>query len=118
MRYSRQRELVLNQVLARCDHPTAEQIYSALRPQCPGLSLGTVYRNLNGLVEMGRLRRVTIPGQADRFDRTLAEHDHLFCRNCGRVVDVQLDRAALDAACRECPTNSAACAERRRWDEV
>lgn len=103
MRYSRQRELVLNQVLARCDHPTAEQIYSALRPQCPGLSLGTVYRNLNGLVEMGRLRRVTIPGQADRFDRTLAEHDHLFCRSCGRVVDVQLERAALDEVCRACP---------------
>ena len=52
MRYSRQRELVLRQVQNRCDHPTADDIYLAIREDCPGLSLGTVYRNLNGLVEM------------------------------------------------------------------
>ena len=54
MRYSRQRELVMRQVQSRCDHPTADEIYTAVRDDCPGLSLGTVYRNLNGLVEAGR----------------------------------------------------------------
>ncbi len=97
MRYSRQRELVMRQVQSRCDHPTADEIYTAVRDDCPGLSLGTVYRNLNGLVEAGRVRRVSIPGQADRFDRTLAEHDHMFCTRCGRVEDVQLDKTPLDA---------------------
>ena len=96
MRYSRQRELVLRQVQSRCDHPTAEEIYTAVRGNCPGLSLGTVYRNLNGLVEAGRVRRVTIPGQADRFDRTLEEHDHMYCTCCGRVEDVRLDKTPLD----------------------
>ena len=62
MRYSRQRELVLRQVQNRCDHPTADDIYSGHPRGLPGLSLGTVYRNLNGLVEMGRVRRVSIPG--------------------------------------------------------
>lgn len=64
MRYSRQRELVMRQVQSRCDHPTADEIYTAVRDDCPGLSLGTVYRNLNGLVEAGRVRRVSVPGQA------------------------------------------------------
>ena len=103
MNYSWQRQLILETVQKSKQHMTAAQVYQLARKNCPHLSLGTVYRNLNGLVEMGRLRRVTIPGQADRFDRTLAEHDHLFCRSCGRVVDVQLERAALDEACRACP---------------
>ncbi|MDY4168212.1 MULTISPECIES: transcriptional repressor [Eubacteriales] len=96
MRYSRQRELVLRQVQNRCDHPTADDIYLAIREDCPGLSLGTVYRNLNGLVEMGRVRRVSIPGMADRFDRTLSEHDHLYCTRCGKVEDVFLDKTAVN----------------------
>ena len=46
-RYSKQRELIYENLKARCDHPTAEAIYSDLKKDNPGLSLGTVYRNLN-----------------------------------------------------------------------
>ena len=54
MRYSKQRELVLQKVEQLCDHPTAEEIFDLAAKECPGLSLGTVYRNLNSLVEAGR----------------------------------------------------------------
>ena len=74
MRYSKQRELVMQTVQNLCDHPTAEEIYDAAVKECPGLSLGTVYRNLNSLVDAGRVRRVSIPGKADRFDHTLPWH--------------------------------------------
>ena len=75
MRYSKQRELVMQTVENLCDHPTAEEIYDTAAKECPGLSLGTVYRNLNSLVEAGRVRRVSIPGQADRFDhKAAAQH--------------------------------------------
>ena len=77
MRYSKQRELVLQKVEQLCDHPTAEEIFDLAARECPGLSLGTVYRNLNSLVEAGRVRRVSIPGKADRFDHTLGWHSHL-----------------------------------------
>ena len=70
-RNTRQRQLVLEAVQELCDHPTAEEIYDAAVKECPGLSLGTVYRNLNSLVDAGRVRRVSIPGKADRFDHTL-----------------------------------------------
>ena len=91
MRYSKQRELVLHTVEQLCDHPTAEEIFDKAAPECPGLSLGTVYRNLNSLVEAGRVRRVSIPGQADRFDHTLAWHSHLYCTVCGGVTDAEVD---------------------------
>ena len=56
MRYSKQRELVMQTVQQLCDHPTAEEIYDKAAQECPNLSLGTVYRNLNSLVEAGRVR--------------------------------------------------------------
>lgn len=63
MRYSKQRELVLQKVEQLCDHPTAEEIFDLAAKECPGLSLGTVYRNLNSLVDAGRVRRVSIPAR-------------------------------------------------------
>ena len=91
MRYSKQRELVMQQVETLRDHPTAEEIYQHALKECPGLSLGTVYRNLNSLVEAGRVRRVSIPGQPDRFAHTLPWHGHLYCTCCGQVEDLDLD---------------------------
>lgn len=95
MRYSRQRELIRRTVGSLCDHPTAEEIYAEAVRECPNLSLGTVYRNLNHLVETGRVRRVSIPGQADRFDNTLCRHGHMCCTACGSVTDVMLDDEAV-----------------------
>lgn len=91
MRYSKQRELVMQTVQQLCDHPTAEEIYDKAAQECPNLSLGTVYRNLNSLVEAGRVRRVSIPGKADRFDHTLPWHSHLYCTVCGGVTDAEVD---------------------------
>lgn len=95
MRYSRQRELILKKVMLLDDHPTAEEIYQEASRDIAGLSLGTVYRNLNTLVDAGMVRRVSVPGQADRFDHTLRMHSHLCCTRCGGVTDVALNEEAL-----------------------
>lgn len=95
MRYSRQRELILQQVRSRCDHPTAEEIHRSVLEQCPALSLGTVYRNLNNLADQGEILRVPVPGQPDRYDRTLPQHSHMFCSRCGRLVDIPLPEEKL-----------------------
>ena len=102
MRYSHQRELILREVLGRKDHPTAEQICSSLRAECPRLSLGTVYRDLNTLVEIGKIRRVSIPGEADRFDGEVAPHQHLWCRKCHQVESLYMDPARLQALVDAC----------------
>ena len=95
MRYSRQRELILKKVSLLNNHPTAEEIYHEASRDITGLSLGTVYRNLNTLVDAGLVRRVSVPGQADRFDHTLRMHSHMCCTRCGGVSDVTIDEEAL-----------------------
>lgn len=55
MKYSRQRESILNALNEKLDHPTAEMVYNCVKQEQPNISLGTVYRNLNQLVEQGTL---------------------------------------------------------------
>lgn len=89
--YSRQRELVLQAVLEHPVHPTANTVYQMVRRKDPKISLGTVYRNLNFLSEMGLLRKISMPVGSDRFDGRLDEHYHMACTHCGRVFDVECE---------------------------
>jgi len=87
---------MLQALRARHDHPTAETLYHALRPTYPNISLGTVYRNLALLEQVGEIQR--LPGQdsPDRYDGITAAHDHLRCRACGGVDDLPDMGAVVD----------------------
>ena len=88
-RHSKQRQLIYDAVMARCDHPTADQIYLDVRAKDDKISRGTVYRNLGILSENGEITNVKVPA-ADRFDSRLDRHYHLFCTGCGKVSDAPL----------------------------
>lgn len=89
-RNSKQRQLVYDTVMSRCDHPTADQIYLDVRAKDDKISRGTVYRNLGLLSEDGQITNVKVPA-ADRYDARLDRHYHIFCTCCGRVFDAPLD---------------------------
>lgn len=88
-RNSKQRQLILDTVMKRCDHPTADQIYLDIRAKDDKISRGTVYRNLGLLSKTGEITHVKVPA-ADRYDARLDRHYHLFCTGCGRVFDAPL----------------------------
>lgn len=88
-RNTRQRQLVLDAVRNRCDHPTAEDIFNDVRAIGPKVSRGTVYRNLNLLEETGMITTVKTPGTM-RFDWRCDGHSHVVCRSCGSVADTPL----------------------------
>lgn len=93
IKYSRQREMIFNQVKNFPVHPTADEVYTALKKENPGLSLGTVYRNLNLLSELGQLKKIHIDSAKDRFDARTDPHCHLLCTKCGKIYDIE-DNAA------------------------
>ena len=72
------------------DHLTAEQIFWRLKETYPAVVLATVYNNLNKLWRAGMIRKVSLEGEPDRYDR-LERHDHLVCRRCGRLTDIRLE---------------------------
>jgi Fe2+ or Zn2+ uptake regulation protein len=91
LKFSKQRELILNAVKDNTVHPTADFVYEYLKKDNPNLSLGTVYRNLSQLVAHGFIQKVSIPGFPDRFDANIIEHNHLICDVCGSIQDVHSD---------------------------
>jgi len=82
-----QRKLVLN-VVKNTLHPTAENVYKAIKQDYPDISLGTVYRNLSLLADRGEILKIPVPGAADRFDHDIAPHYHVVCPVCGAFDDV------------------------------
>jgi Fe2+ or Zn2+ uptake regulation protein len=86
-RSTRQRRLVFEAVLETKSHPTAEWVYEAVRRAMPRVSLGTVYRNLQVLVEEGRLKSFVRGGRI-RYDADLEPHDHFSCERCGLLLDI------------------------------
>ena len=95
-RYSRQRELIFETLKGTDRHPTAEMVYQWLKPENPSLSLGTVYRNLNLLMDIGEAIKISTPNGGDRFDGRLEPHNHFLCTKCGRLLDLELDMQSIE----------------------
>ena len=90
LRYSKQRESIKNYLCGREDHPTADMIYTSIREEYPNISLGTVYRNLALLTDLGEIIKITTDG-ADRFDAHVEPHSHFICRKCHALFDIHMD---------------------------
>jgi Fur family peroxide stress response transcriptional regulator len=95
VRVTAQRLAVYRVLAEDASHPTAEQVYARLRPGIPSLSPATVYRVLESLEREGLIRRVSSTDGVGRFDANLDAHQHVVCRRCGRMTD--LDVPALGA---------------------
>ena len=81
------RRAVLEVVRGIKTHPTAEEVHRLVVRRAPGVSLGTVYRNLRRLVDAGLLGE--LPGPRARFDANTRAHHHFTCLRCGRIADVE-----------------------------
>src|SRR5262245_14543887 len=80
--------LAVYQMLASTEaHPSAEEVYRAIKPGMPSLSLGTVYRTLELLESHGIVSRIYTNGDQARFDANLEPHHHLVCVACQKVID-------------------------------
>ena len=93
MKYSKQRELILQALKDNPVHPTADCLYSCLKDANPELSLATVYRNLNLLADNGIINRVSGLDGSAHFDHNTHKHYHFICSKCNKVYDVPYDIA-------------------------
>lgn len=91
LKYSRQREAIKDFLMTRKDHPTADTVYMNVRQEFPNISLGTVYRNLTLLADIGDIQRLRVGDGTDHFDADTSLHYHFICRQCGSVVDLDME---------------------------
>lgn len=91
LKYSKQREAIKNYLSSTYDHPTADTVYLNVKQEFPNISLGTVYRNLNLLSDLGEVLKISTPNGGDRFDGHTHQHYHFCCTCCGNVLDLEVE---------------------------
>lgn len=92
-RITSQNRIILDYLKSVTSHPSAEEIYLAVRKRLPRISMGTVYRNLKKLKEKGEIQE--IPCEISHYDGDISSHAHFICQKCNKIFDI------FDA-CREC----------------
>jgi Fur family ferric uptake transcriptional regulator len=90
LRMTRQRKVILEELRKLNTHPSADEIYEVVRHRLPRISLGTVYRNLEVLSELGEIQKLELSGLLKRFDWETKKHYHIRCVRCSRVDDAPI----------------------------
>ncbi len=91
LKHSKQRESIKQYLETHYTHPTAETVYLDMKEEFPNISLGTVYRNLNLLADMGEIIRISSGNGPDRYDGNTKPHYHFICSKCGDVLDIDME---------------------------
>ena len=84
-----QRLAILEYLENNRSHPSAEDIYNALKPYFPSMSFATVYNTLEVLVEKGLVKEINIESNKKRFDTFTHPHHHFFCKGCKKIIDIE-----------------------------
>ncbi|MBU1178354.1 transcriptional repressor [Patescibacteria group bacterium] len=88
-RLTKQRQVILDYLQKVTCHPTAEIVYNNVRRKLPHISLGTVYRNLDYLVDREYALELNTTDAERHFDGCIREHWHYICDKCGTIYDLR-----------------------------
>ena len=91
LKVTSQRLAICNFILSRKDHPTAEQIYQELRNEHPTISLGTIYKTLHLLQELGLIQELGFTEGSVRYDPDMELHINMVCSKCGKISDYKTE---------------------------
>ena len=89
LKATHQRLVIYQCLMAAKNHPTAEDIFDQIKPDYPSISLGTVYKTLETLVESQLVQKVPVSENKMRYDARMDTHSHIYCTNTGEIIDFQ-----------------------------
>ena len=81
--------------LSEYGHLSISKMYELVSKKFPSISLATIYKNVNAMIDNGFLKEVKIIGQDSRYELNYGEHSHVVCRECGKVVDIEMESDEL-----------------------
>jgi Fe2+ or Zn2+ uptake regulation protein len=84
-------EAILKIIQSSDRHMTAEEIFLECKTKGINVSVATVYRNLASMAEQGLIRKISVTGQPDHYDRNMCRHEHIVCEVCGMLRDVYIE---------------------------
>ncbi len=91
MRLTIQRQIILEELNKLKNNPTVPDLYEIVRKRIPRISLATVYRNLEFMVDKGIILKIEVGGTTKRFEAITKPHYHIRCSCCGKVDDIDVE---------------------------
>jgi len=88
LRLTKQRRIIYEELSKVTSHPRADEVYEMVRKRIPHIGIGTVYRNLKTLAQLGLIIEGKFGHNYSHFDANTAPHHHFTCMTCDRVFDV------------------------------
>lgn len=89
-----QRLAIVEELYTR-GHMNIDDLYSALLQKFPSISLATIYKNVNAMIEKIFLNEVKIPNEKAVYELVKEDHSHVVCTSCHEIMDIPLDTSAL-----------------------
>ena len=96
LRATKQREHIFSVLLAKTDHPTADEVYARARADMPTISLATVYNCLETLSTSGLIKQVNFEREPSRYCPNLTSHAHFYCKESGEIQDIELSDEIIE----------------------
>ena len=87
--------LAISHVLYTNGHINIDALYSLMLQKFSSISLATIYKNINLMLENSFIQEVKIPQQRSVYELTKTAHSHLVCKECGEVEDISLDMGTI-----------------------
>ena len=84
-----QRVAIYNAIVQLKNHPTAENVIDYIKKNHPNISIGTVYKVVDSLVENELLKKVKTEKDIMRYDAVISNHHHLYCAETDRIEDFE-----------------------------
>ena len=72
-------------------HMSVEELFAEIKKKFPAVSLATIYKNINAMMDKGFISEVQIPNQKSKYELVKSSHSHVVCQKCGKVEDITLD---------------------------
>lgn len=88
-----QRINIYSYLMFTCEHPTVDTIYKNIKKSIPTISLATVYKTLNTLVDSGLVKMFNACEENFRYDANINPHGHIKCKKCNKIEDYNLDES-------------------------
>jgi Fe2+ or Zn2+ uptake regulation protein len=93
--FTRQRVAVYDYLSRAEHHPAAADVFLNVKRKLPGISLATVYKNLEALVECGMISKLAFGDAAARYDARTDHHYHTRCLGCERIWDLDAEEGSI-----------------------
>ncbi len=85
-----QRLGILN-LMYSAGHISVDELYTSIKKQFSSISLATLYKNINAMLETSLIKEIKAPEIKTRYEITKESHAHLVCNKCGEFKDVPFD---------------------------